>query len=214
MRRRSSQQYDGSEYAKLETKNIVKELNISDAAQANKYVVDLCKQNGSDGIRIWNKDKSEYQLVTNYLTDIQILEDLTDAERKPILECAHTGCKLGKAKNRFPENQTPADGLRSLRSTRRKKRIFRRNAPGKSQCCRSGCDHKKYGISGSPTRTPTVCKMMDYCKFCFRSGEAERKPRPGVNGRLRKCAMKSQHGFNDFDTKVKAAQSNLNKAAT
>ena len=40
----SFSQYDQSEYAKLETKNIVKELNLSDAAQAKKYVVDLCKQ--------------------------------------------------------------------------------------------------------------------------------------------------------------------------
>lgn len=34
----SFSQYDQSEYAKLETKNIVKELNLSDAAQAKKYV--------------------------------------------------------------------------------------------------------------------------------------------------------------------------------
>ena len=104
----SFSQYDQSEYAKLETKNIVKELNLSDAAQAKKYVVDLCKQmiQASKDIE---DSKSEYQLVTNYLTDIQILEDLTDAERKPILECATQVAKLEKAKNRFPENQTPAD---------------------------------------------------------------------------------------------------------
>lgn len=45
--------------------------------------------------------KSEYQLVTNYLTDIQILEDLTDAERKPILECATQVAKLEKQRTDF-----------------------------------------------------------------------------------------------------------------
>ena len=80
----SFSQYDQSEYAKLETKNIVKELNLSDAAQAKKYVVDLCKQM-IQASKDMEDSKSEYQLVTNYLTDIQILEDLTDAERKPVL---------------------------------------------------------------------------------------------------------------------------------
>ena len=96
----SFSQYDQSEYAKLETKNIVKELNLSDAAQAKKYVVDLCKQmiQASKDIE---DSKSEYQLVTNYLTDIQILEDLTDAERKPILECATQVAKLEKQRTDF-----------------------------------------------------------------------------------------------------------------
>ena len=91
----SFSQYDQSEYAKLETKNIVKELNLSDAAQAKKYVVDLCKQM-IQASKDMEDSKSEYQLVTNYLTDIQILEDLTDAERKPILECATQVAKLEK----------------------------------------------------------------------------------------------------------------------
>ena len=39
--------------------------------------------------------------MTNYLTDIQILEDLTDAERKPILECATQVAKLEKQRTDF-----------------------------------------------------------------------------------------------------------------
>ena len=96
----SFSQYDQSEYAKLETKNIVKELNLSDAAQAKKYVVDLCKQM-IQASKDMEDSKSEYQLVTNYLTDIQILEDLTDAERKPILECATQVAKLEKQRTDF-----------------------------------------------------------------------------------------------------------------
>ena len=96
----SFSQYDQSEYAKLETKNIVKELNLSDAAQAKKYVVDLCKQM-IQASKDMEDSKSEYQLVTNYLTDIQILENLTDAERKPILECATQVAKLEKQRTDF-----------------------------------------------------------------------------------------------------------------
>ena len=70
------------------------------AAQAKKYVVDLCKQM-IQASKDMEDSKSEYQLVTNYLTDIQILEDLTDAERKPILECATQVAKLEKQRTDF-----------------------------------------------------------------------------------------------------------------
>lgn len=93
-------QYDQSEYAKIETKNIVKELNLSDAAQAKKYVVDLCKQmiQASKDIE---DSRSEYELITRYLTDIQTLEDLEEDERKPIVECATHVAKLEKQRTDF-----------------------------------------------------------------------------------------------------------------
>lgn len=92
--------YDQSEYAQIETKNIVKELNLSDAAQAKKYVVDLCKQmiQASKDIE---DSRSEYKLITNYLTDIQILEDLEENEKKPIVECATHVAKLEKQRTDF-----------------------------------------------------------------------------------------------------------------
>ena len=93
-------QYDQSEYAKLETENIVKELKQSDAAQAKTYVVDLCKQMVQASKEI-EDIRSEYELVTNYLTDIQILEDLSDAEKKPIVECATHVAKLEKQRTDF-----------------------------------------------------------------------------------------------------------------
>ena len=40
-RRYDAQDYDQSEYAKLQTENIVEELNLSDEAQAKRYVIDL-----------------------------------------------------------------------------------------------------------------------------------------------------------------------------
>lgn len=93
-------QYDQSEYARLETENIVKELKRSDTVQTKTYVVDLCKQMVQASKEI-DDIRSEYQLVTNYLTDIQILEDLSDDERKPIVECATHVAKLEKQRTDF-----------------------------------------------------------------------------------------------------------------
>lgn len=93
-------QYDQSEYARLETENIVKELKRSDTVQTKTYVVDLCKQMVQASKEI-EDIRSEYQLVTNYLTDIQILEDLSDDERKPIVECATHVAKLEKQRTDF-----------------------------------------------------------------------------------------------------------------
>ena len=96
----SSASYDQSEYAQLETKNIVKELNLSDSAQAQKYVMDLCKQMVQASKDI-DDIRSEYQLVTNYLTDIQTLEDLPEDEKKSLLDCATHVAKLEKQRTDF-----------------------------------------------------------------------------------------------------------------
>lgn len=92
--------YDQNEYAALQTENIVQELNLSKTAQAKNYVVDLCEQmiNASKDLE---DAKAEYQLVTNYLTDIQIIEDLTDAEKEPIAECAAHVAQLDKQRAEF-----------------------------------------------------------------------------------------------------------------
>ena len=96
--------FDLSQYAKLETEEIVQELNQSDAVQAKNYVVDLCKQmiQASKDIE---DNRSEYQLVTKYLNDIQIIEDLTDEEKKPIAECASHVCKLEKQRTDYLQTE-------------------------------------------------------------------------------------------------------------
>lgn len=99
-----AQTYDQSEYAKLQTESIVEELNLSDEAQAKHYVIDLCEQmiNVSKELE---DTRSEYDLVTYYLTDIQILEELTEAERAPIFDCATHVAKLDKERNDFLKTQ-------------------------------------------------------------------------------------------------------------
>lgn len=95
-----AQDYDQSEYAKLQTESIVEELNLSDEAQAKRYVIDLCEQMIAAS-RELEDARSEYDLVTYYLTDIQIIEELTEAERAPILDCAMHVAKLDRERNEF-----------------------------------------------------------------------------------------------------------------
>lgn len=96
----SEQMYDQSEYAALQTKEIIHELNLSDSAQAKKYVVDLCKQMIQASKEI-EDIRSEYELVTRYLTDIQTLEDLEETDKKPIVDCATHVAKLEKQRTEF-----------------------------------------------------------------------------------------------------------------
>ena len=95
-----AQDYDQSEYAKLQTESIVEELNLSDEAQAKRYVIDLCEQMIAAS-RELEDARREYDLVTYYLTDIQIIEELTEAERAPILDCAMHVAKLDRERNEF-----------------------------------------------------------------------------------------------------------------
>ena len=95
-----AQDYDQSEYAKLQTESIVEELNLSDEAQAKRYVIDLCEQMIAAS-RELEDARSVYDLVTYYLTDIQIIEELTEAERAPILDCAMHVAKLDRERNEF-----------------------------------------------------------------------------------------------------------------
>lgn len=103
-RRYDAQDYDQSEYARLQTENIVEELNLSDEAQAKRYVIDLCEQMIAASKEL-DDVRSEYNLVTAYLTDIQIIEELTDAEKAPIVECAMHVAKLDKDRNEFLKTQ-------------------------------------------------------------------------------------------------------------
>lgn len=94
------EEYDQSEYATLQAENIVTELNQSEAVQTKNYVVDLCEQliNTSNDL---SDAKEEYQLVTNYLNDIQVIEDLTDEVRKPLAERASYVAKLEQQRTDF-----------------------------------------------------------------------------------------------------------------
>lgn len=93
-------EYDQSEYATLQTENIVTELNQSQASQTKTYVVDLCEQMINTS-RDLSDAKEEYELVTNYLKDVQVIEDLEDEIREPLAERAKCVAKLEKQRTDF-----------------------------------------------------------------------------------------------------------------
>lgn len=106
-RRRRDYDYDeeyeqGSYYADLEEGEgeIEEELNLSDEEQAKHYAIDLCDQMIKAAKDI-EDTRAEYDLVTSYLTDVQIIEDLTEDERKPIADCAAHVDRLGKERSEF-----------------------------------------------------------------------------------------------------------------
>lgn len=92
--------YDQGEYATLQTENIVTELNQSQAVQTKNYVVDLCEQMINTS-RDLQDAKEEYQLVTSYLKDVQIIEDLEEDIKKPLTECASYVSKLEQQRTDF-----------------------------------------------------------------------------------------------------------------
>ena len=92
--------YEQARYATLETENSERTLHLTEPENAASYVVDLCEQmidvsKNIEGIR------QEYQMVTSYLTDIQIIEELTEAERTPIEACAQHVSQLEKQRSEF-----------------------------------------------------------------------------------------------------------------
>ncbi len=106
-RRRRDYDYDeeyeqGGYYADLEEGEgeIEEELNLSDEEQAKHYAIDLCDQMIKAAKDI-EDTRVEYDLVTSYLTDVQIIEDLTEDERKPIADCAAHVDRLGKERSEF-----------------------------------------------------------------------------------------------------------------
>ncbi len=106
-RRRRDYDYDeeyeqGGYYADLEEGEgeIEEELNLSDEEQAKHYAIDLCDQMIKAAKDI-EDTRAEYDLVTSYLTDVQIIEDLTEDERKPIADCAAHVDRLGKERSEF-----------------------------------------------------------------------------------------------------------------
>lgn len=104
-RRREYEDYEYDQdgyYADLEEGGgeIEEELNLSDEEQAKRYAIDLCDQMIKAAKDI-EDTRAEYDLVTSYLTDVQIIEDLTEDERKPIADCAAHVDRLGKERSEF-----------------------------------------------------------------------------------------------------------------
>ena len=101
-RRDVESEYAQNDYAALEEgeEELEQELNLSDEEQAKRNTIDLCDQMVKAGKDIEDA-KAEYDMVTSYLTDVQIIEDLTEDEKKPIADCAAHVEQLGKERSEF-----------------------------------------------------------------------------------------------------------------
>lgn len=101
-RRDVESEYAQNDYASLEEgeEELEQELNLSDEEQAKRNTIDLCDQMVKAGKDIEDA-KAEYDMVTSYLTDVQIIEDLTEDEKKPIADCAAHVEQLGKERSEF-----------------------------------------------------------------------------------------------------------------
>lgn len=90
-------------YAGLDEERVVRS-NPKDDAEAYKYAMELCEQMSSVSHEL-EDTRSEYQVVTNYLNDIQMLENLSDEQKAPILECAGRVASLDKERSEFLETE-------------------------------------------------------------------------------------------------------------
>lgn len=73
---------------------------LQDRSSVKHMVVELCEQM-IDVSRELEDAKAEYQLVTSYLNDVQLLEDLPEEERQPITDAATQISRLNAARNEF-----------------------------------------------------------------------------------------------------------------
>lgn len=98
-------------FSKLFKKNTTDEIKTKEL-EANRYealvdvnevkhqVVDMCEQI-IDAAREYEDAREEYNLVTTYLSDIQIIDDIADSAKKKIIEIATNVAKLNKSRNDF-----------------------------------------------------------------------------------------------------------------
>ena len=59
----------------------IRSIELSEPKKNEYYVVNLCEQM-IDASKEYESAKKEYDLVTNYLSDIQMIEDFPEEERK------------------------------------------------------------------------------------------------------------------------------------
>ncbi|MDD6156221.1 MAG: hypothetical protein PUB52_04335 [Lachnospiraceae bacterium] len=83
-----------------EDPEVVRKREIAMAASRKHTAVQRCEEL-IDAVRVLDDLKSEYQLVTAYLNDIQKIEEMDPRQREPITEAARQIGKLDTARNQF-----------------------------------------------------------------------------------------------------------------
>ena len=82
----------------------IRSIELSEPKKNEYYVVNLCEQM-IDASKEYESAKKEYDLVTNYLSDIQMIEDFPEDERKELNEIAGRIYNLTRERNEFLQTE-------------------------------------------------------------------------------------------------------------
>ena len=91
-------------YASLDADVLSRPEPLRDDTSSQHYVVDLCEQM-IDASRELESTREEYQLVTNYLNDVQTLEDMPKEQKAPLVEYATHVAKLDTQRSEFLQTE-------------------------------------------------------------------------------------------------------------
>ena len=80
------------------------EEDYSDNKKVQHYILDCCEQIIEASKEI-EEEKAEYKIVTDYLNDIQILEDLPDEEADAIRRAAENVQKLDRLRDEYQNSE-------------------------------------------------------------------------------------------------------------
>lgn len=89
---------DTDKYERLAEEN--QYVALEEDVDTKSHVVDMCEEI-IDVAREYEDSRAEYELVTSYLNDIQIIEDLDEEEKNKIVAIAMNVSKLNKARDEF-----------------------------------------------------------------------------------------------------------------
>lgn len=82
----------------------IKSIEISEAKQQS-YIIELCEQM-VDASKEYGEIKAEYDLVTRYLKDVEILEDFPEDEVKELHEAASSVWQLTRDRNDYLQSES------------------------------------------------------------------------------------------------------------
>ena len=82
----------------------IRSIELTEPKKNEYYLVNLCEQM-IDASKEYESAKKEYDLVTNYLSDIQMIEDFPEDERKELNEIAGRIYNLTRERNEFLQTE-------------------------------------------------------------------------------------------------------------
>ena len=88
------------EYVEQESRYVA----LEDAGDTKLQVVHLCEQL-IETAKDYEDAREEYELVTSYLNDIQIIEELPENSKSEIISVATNVSKLNKARDEFLQTE-------------------------------------------------------------------------------------------------------------